>query len=200
MMKFNFLHKILWLGSVRLSNYDTKTITENDIHNIAFNQLANILDSTGHLYNSKRDSNNNQQLSKLAKSLFQLLGKKALKLSSFYAVPKMHKSPVVGRPIVASINSTTYHASKYIHNKLYPIMKKLNTICQSSREVIKAVVTLEKLPQGASILCADVKNLYPSIPIDYGMKAVETILHRYQLSFAPDETDHILKILYKLYI
>jgi hypothetical protein len=66
---------------------------------IAFNQLANILDSTGHLYNTKRDSNNNQQLSKLAKSLFQLRGKKALKLSSFYALPKMHKSPVVGRPV-----------------------------------------------------------------------------------------------------
>jgi hypothetical protein len=74
-------------------------------------------------------------------------------------------------------------------------MKKLNTICQSSREVIKAVVTLENYHK-VQPYSADVKNLYPSIPIDYGMKAVENILHRYQLSFAPDEIDHILKILY----
>lgn len=41
-------------------------------------------------------------------------------LAYFYMLPKIHKTPISTRPIVASIKSVTYNASKYVDEKFLP--------------------------------------------------------------------------------
>jgi len=62
-------------------------------------------------------------------------------------------------------------------------MQKLPSVCTSSRSVIQDIVQLT-LPTTSNcvILCADVKRLYPSIPIEYGVKAVYEVLQQFSLS------------------
>lgn len=138
---------------------------------------------------------------KTNRSLLQLKDSPNLKLAAhFYVLPKMHKKydhvdKIAGRPIVSSINTITYHVSKYLDKKLQPIMKKLSTICFSSNHVLYKLSQLPKLNHDAVILCADVKSLYPSIPIDFGLKAVEDILLSYS-KFSLDEISYILQLLH----
>jgi hypothetical protein len=115
----------------------------------------------------------------------QLFKSGDLKISKFYALPKMHKVTLdkpfpTGRPIVSSINSCTYFASKYLHNYFKKLTLKLCTICRSSLEVL-VITHKQKLPLDSFILCADVRSLYPSIPIQFGMQAVEYLLHCYNM-------------------
>jgi hypothetical protein len=118
--------------------------------------------------------------SRLADSLLQLKDRKELRVPAFSAWPKMHKKPVENapfppsRPIVSSPSSITYYASVYLHNIFYPFVKKLNTICFSSRSVILDVHNLH-IPSNSVLLCADVASLYPSIPIDFGLEMVRKV-------------------------
>ena len=176
-------------------------VISTDYTEKAFQQLVSVLRSHDVLYSSlqKRKNDGNivyRNYTQLAKSLLQLyFDNKHLKTSKFYCLPKMHKKPpIVGRPIVSSINSITYHTSIYLQNKLFPIVKKLSTICLSAREIIKDSINL-KLPVNSLIVCADVKSLYPSIPIQFGIKAIKEMLSRHRF-YSEDEIQLILDLLH----
>jgi hypothetical protein len=109
-----------------------------------------------------------QQLTRLAKYLLQLKEHSALRLGTFYLLMKVHKTPVVGRPIVSSINTVTYFTSKYVDMKLQPLYRLIPSFIESSHTVINF---LEKTTfhDPCVILCADVDSLYPNIPTDIGI-------------------------------
>jgi hypothetical protein len=158
---------------------------------VAYNKLKSILVNSNQLILTL--NNGDKRLTPLAKSLFQLSNSKHLRVAGkFYILPKVHKSPLTGRPIVSCINTFTYHTSKYLHNLLKPLLKKLPSICSCSRDVIKQLSNFKCKP-GSLILCADVKSLYPSIPIEFGLKACESILKQY--NFRKDEIHLILDLL-----
>jgi hypothetical protein len=85
-----------------------------------------------------KQSNGDVKLTSLAKSLFQLSNSKHLRIAGkFYILPKNHKLPLTGRPIVSCINNTlTYHTSTFLHNLLKPFLQKLPSICSFSRDVV----------------------------------------------------------------
>jgi hypothetical protein len=160
----------------------------------AWHSLEQVLNAHDALYNRKRDASGNLQLSKLARSLLQLRNSSMLQPAAhFYILPKVHKSPIVGRPIAASINTVTYFASKFLDRMLQPLMKKLPSICTSSRDVLRELTDLT-VPNDCYIMCADVKNLYPSIPLDYGMRAVRKVLENYR--YEEEQLDFLLDLLY----
>jgi hypothetical protein len=193
------------LGTVIISRSDynamcykilNDNLTYEIVNHDSFNALASqklrlILSKHKRLWSSF--SNNKRVLSPLAKSILQLEKSNLLrKAGKFYVLPKMHKVPVAGRPIVSCINTITYHASKYLDNLLKPLLKKIPSICSSSREVIYNLTNFKCKP-GSVLLCADVKNLYPSIPIDYGLKAVKSILKQYH--YCSEDSDFIVDLL-----
>jgi hypothetical protein len=173
----------------------TKQINFDTTFNSTYQYLHNILCKYKlHLNVYKRDSRGDIAPSEtyLYKSLMQLKGSKLLKIANFYALPKMHKvtklQPIpLGRPIISSVNSCTYFASKYLHNYLLKLTNKFHTICRSNLEVLYKISKLQ-LPIGSQILCADVKSLYPSIPIPYGIRAVKMMLENFNF---PDISFHI---------
>jgi hypothetical protein len=173
------------------------TINANDrfenvtfIHE-AYTKLVSILKNCNKL--AIKQSNGVYTITSLAKSLFQLSNSKHLRIAGkFYILPKVHKFPLTGRPIVSCINTLTYHTSKYLHNLLKPLLKKIPSICSCSRDIVKKLSHFVCKP-GSVILCADVKSLYPSIPIEFGLKATESVLKQY--NFMKDEIHLILELL-----
>jgi len=177
-MCYKILHDVKTY--VKIENFDKSCKT-------SFQALEGIMKKYNKHNYCKRDFRGNQIVyeTQLHKSLFQLSNSTDLKIPYFYALPKMHKVTVdkpfpAGRPIVSSINSCTYFTSKYLHNYLKKLTMKLCSICRSSLEVL-AITSKLKLPFESYILCADVTSLYPSIPIDFGLKAVKYVLHCYNM-------------------
>lgn len=133
-----------------------------------------------------------RSLTKLATSLLQLERSNELhSTGKFYILLKMHKPTLCGRPIVNCINTMTYHASKYVDKLLQPLLSRLLTISTSSLQTTLLLDAITTIPANAVIFCADVKSLYPSIPIQFGLHAVHTLLQRFNV---PD-VDFIIALL-----
>lgn len=99
--------------------------------------------------------------------------------AKFYLLMKMHKSPVVGRPIVSTVNSVTYFASKYLDKVLQPLLPLIPSYIQSSQHLIyelEVSPSALSFPSDCVILCADIESLYPNIPTDIGLVFVEAAI------------------------
>ena len=104
-----------------------------------------------------------------AKYLLQLKDQKELRHSRFYLLMKVHKDPVVGRPIVSCIHSIGYFPSTFLDHTLQPLMHKIESFIQSSQHLIVLLNDLTDLPRDCVILCADIESLYPNIPTTEGL-------------------------------
>jgi len=89
-----------------------------------------------------------------------------------YFLKKLHKTPISVRPIVSNINSPTVLLSQFMDILLKPLVESKLHILKNSIQVIKEVEQL-KIPADSLLVTADVKSLYPSIPIE---ESIEIIL------------------------
>ena len=171
---------------VPVTNYNT---------NLSYAKLRKILTTYNKLYSSFKTLRTPKELTPLAKSLLQLQNSTTLRVPPFYCLPKIHKgkNPIPGRPICSSLSSVTYHCSLYLDSKLRPLLHRLPTICHSSRQVVNELSNMI-IPFDDVILCADVSNLYPSIPTLEGIAAVRSVCIEY--NYLIDELDFILALLH----
>lgn len=115
-------------------------------------------------------------LTKTAKYILQL-ERNPIIVGNFYLTIKVHKTPPSTRPIVNTRNTPTYHASKFLHYELRPLMEKGNSYLQNSQSLIRILET-HRADCPVVLLAADIKDLYPSIPIDDGLLAIyHTLKH-----------------------
>lgn len=149
--------------------------------NRMYGQLRIVLSKHGMLKNS-----NSGSMTKLANSLLQLQNSDRLRLAIFYVLPKVHKlskenpdlQQLAGRPIVSNTNSHSYHASKYLHNIMAPLLVHVTTIVASSSDALQRMRS--SIVQATdTVFCADVKALYPSIPTAFGLAATRAFLYKY---------------------
>lgn len=172
------LYKKLCLAHLTDVNTYRKLATGEYNANLCYARLRKILLKHGVLWTNNYNKRTHAlpPMSKLARSLLQLQGSTTLRLSVFYILPKLHKATLAGRPITSSINCTTVHTSYYLHNifmLVLPFIRK--SVVTSTREVLLRLPNIIATPQSV-ILMADVGSLYPSIPIEYGINAVRTVL------------------------
>lgn len=150
------------------------------IQNVTWAHLRLILSTAKLLYSNKRSKDDKQlTLQPLASYFLQLEKQPNLKIPTFYILPKLHKpGPLKGRPITASINSSTYYASKYIARVLEPLRSKFFQNCKRSSDVL---VDLENqtFPSNSTIITADIKSLYPSLPINWVLEQIGQVTSHY---------------------
>ena len=100
-------------------------------------------------------------------------------LPQFYIMPKLHKNPVKGRPIVASHSWCTWPISKWIANRINSHTARQNTVLSDTNALIQLLEGVE-FDEDADVLLstADVESLYTSIPIKDALTAVgERLTH-----------------------
>ena len=148
-------------------------------YNLLWAKLRLILSKYNRLYKVNFDNTiMNKTLSKEAKYILQLEKRCELRLSRFYTIAKIHKIPIVGRPIISCINSITYFASKYLDFLLKPIMQTSVSYLKSSRELIN-LLNIKELPDDCILLSADITSLYPNIPLQLGLEYLKKSLLKY---------------------
>jgi hypothetical protein len=138
----------------------------------SFSELKKILHDHQLLF----QFNSKNSFTYLARSLLQLECSPHLQPAKFYILPKVHKPIIGARPIVSAINTITYHTSRFLHNLLFPYVKKLPTICFSSQSILPSLNKHYSLTNDSAILCADITSLYPSIKHEFGISAVQEVL------------------------
>ena len=95
-------------------------------------------------------------------------------LPQFYIMPKLHKDPVKGRPIVACHSWSTWPLSKWVANRISAYASSQETVLTDTNALIAMLRGVEFAEDDAVLLStADVESLYTSIPIPDALSAVE---------------------------
>ena len=95
-------------------------------------------------------------------------------LPQFYIMPKLHKDPVKGRPIVACHSWSTWPLSKWVANRINTYAGAQETVLTDTNALIAMLRGVEFAEDDAVLLStADVESLYTSIPIPDALSAVE---------------------------
>jgi hypothetical protein len=93
-------------------------------------------------------------------------------VARMYLLPKVHKTPVASRPIVASHSYVTTPLSKVIAEILQPVVERnCPWLVRDTSDLLNRVEQLH-LPADVKLFSADVVSLYPNMPHDVTVNAV----------------------------
>lgn len=118
--------------------------------------------------------------SSVSKFLTQLQHTAQLRLAKFYCLIKLHKTPIVGRPIASCLNTATFYASKYLDRELQAFLQRIPSYLLSSQQLV-VELSEKTFPSNSVLVAADVSSLYPNIPINEGLQALHSQLIAYGL-------------------
>ncbi len=108
------------------------------------------------------------------------------KLPMFYIIPKIHKQPIVGRPIVASTNWLTTNLSLWVCEELKPFMNLCPFVLKDSQSLLVQLRNQRRPLERCSLVTIDVVSLYTNMDI----AQVTTILQQ----MLPERRDIIIAI------
>ena len=98
----------------------------------------------------------------------------SLNPAKFYIIPKIHKSPLTGRPIAASHSFITRPISIFVDELVKPSIS-MPTVLRDSGELIQCLEEIE-LPADCLLVTADVSSLYPNIDTKKAIIALDLLL------------------------
>ncbi|MHB1939112.1 MAG: hypothetical protein ACYCOR_21460 [Acidobacteriaceae bacterium] len=110
---------------------------------------------------------------------FLLQAKEKSALPYFYLLVKMHKSPVVGRPIVSWHGFSLAPASAWVDAQLQPLLRLESSVLVSSNALVSALAHAPADQRQCWLVTADVASLYTVMPHDVIMAALSWFLTRH---------------------
>jgi len=97
------------------------------------------------------------------------------KLPKLYLIPKVHKDPLRGRPIVSSPAWLTTPASVWLDWLLQPIVAKQPAVLRDSKSLVQQLEQ-QQFPRDCVLITADVRDLFTVIPNADGVQAINELL------------------------
>jgi hypothetical protein len=119
-----------------------------------------------------------------------------LPLPYFYLLIKLHKSPVVGRPIVSWHSFCLGNASIWVDSQLQPLLRLEPSILDSSNSFVRDIAVARADQRQCWLLSADVASLYTVMPVEAVITALRWFLHRHVKAgnFSSKRVDVLLRI------
>ena len=103
-------------------------------------------------------------------------------IPKFYIIPKIHKTPISGRPIVASHSWVLTPASIWLDIGLQPHVFRLPSVLRDTTSLIQRLNSLDlKAHPNIIFLTADVTSLYTNIPNDLGITCTKDFLDTFNI-------------------
>ena len=103
--------------------------------------------------------------------------------AKFFIIPKIHKSPIAGRPIAASHSYITRPISIFVDELVKPTIT-MSTVLRDSGELIQCLEKLV-LPTNCLLVTADVSSLYPNIDTKKAIIALDLLLREAKVAQTP---------------
>ena len=105
------------------------------------------------------------------------------RLAVFYMLPKLHKDPIKGRPIVASRAWVFTPLSQWIAYHLNKVLETCDTVLPSTASIVTKLRTFsDPLDGDVYLVTADASDMYNNIPVDQAILAVGSLLLRRNIS------------------
>ena len=92
----------------------------------------------------------------------------------FCILAKVHKNPIVGRPICAGHSWILTPASQVCGTYLQPFLKLFPTILEDTKSFINSIEELT-MPKNSILMTIDFDSLYTNIPVSEAIQCVESI-------------------------
>ena len=93
----------------------------------------------------------------------------------FYILPKLHKNPIVGRPIVAGHSWITVGCSKLLTSLLKSIIPCFPNVLKDSTSLIK-IIESTTFDRNMFLCTLDVVSLYTNIPVDHAIEVLKQLI------------------------
>ena len=102
------------------------------------------------------------------------------RLGRFYLLPKIHKRlhAVPGRPVISNCSYATEKIAEFLDFHLQPLSQQVKSYLKDTSDFLRKVKSLPPLPENSLLVTMDVVALYPNIPHEGGLKAIENALNR----------------------
>ena len=81
---------------------------------------------------------------------------------------------VPGRSVISDCGTPT---ETFLGSQLKPVMQSSRSYIKDSRDFIKNITNIGTIPKDSILVTADIVVLYPSIPLEVGLKALEKVLN-----------------------
>ena len=96
------------------------------------------------------------------------------KFARFYLLPKIHNrlNNVPGRPVIFNSGYYIENSSSFLDHHFQPLAQAVKSYIKDTKEFLKKLDTLPKLPDGIILCAMDVVALYPNIPHEKGLSAL----------------------------
>ena len=97
------------------------------------------------------------------------------KFAWFYLLPKIHKrlENVPGRPVISNCGFYTEKISAFLDLHLQPLAGEVKSYIKNTNDFLKKLRSLTNLPNDIILCSVDVVGLYPNIPHDEGLSALQ---------------------------
>ena len=82
-----------------------------------------------------------------------------------------------GRPVISNCGTPTEKVSEFLDSQLKPVMQSSRLHIKDSGNFIKKIKNIGTVLKYSILVTADVVGLYPSIPHEAGLKALERTLN-----------------------
>ena len=102
------------------------------------------------------------------------------KLGRLYPLPKIHKQlhNVPGRPAISNSRFFTENISAFLEYLLKPLSQKVKSFIKGTSDFLKKLNELRDLPDDFILCTIDVVGLYPNIPHEEGLEAIQKALDK----------------------
>jgi len=100
-----------------------------------------------------------------------------IQIPELYLLPKLHKNPLAGRPIVSSHSWVTTKCSIWINEILKQLAFSRETVVKDTKDMVNIIEKLEiKKCENIMLWTADVTSLYTNIPTSDAIQLIEDLL------------------------
>ncbi|MEM7539815.1 MAG: hypothetical protein AAF639_47105, partial [Chloroflexota bacterium] len=95
-------------------------------------------------------------------------------IPQFYLTIKVHKQQLASRPIVSYSGSPLYGLAKWLDYQLQPLVKKLKSFIQDSRQLLNDCTNIDM--QNAELFTADAIGMYSNISTTHALSVIKDFL------------------------
>ena len=104
--------------------------------------------------------------------------------AKFYVIPKIHKDPMLGRPIAASHSYVTRPISIFVDELTKPKIR-MSTVLRDSGELIQLLENTVLPKTNCFLVTADVTSLYPNMGTKKALVALDLLLREARVPETP---------------
>lgn len=102
-----------------------------------------------------------------------------VKAGRFYLLPKLHKRGCPGHPVISGCGTPTERISQFVDSHLKPLVPSVKSYVKDPNDLLRKLMQIGRLPDGAILFTIDVVALYPHIhvPHEEGLQAIRESLN-----------------------